>query len=259
MAEVSEADKKPLFFGSDTEDEAEAEQTFQMEVDSNVQPRVAANDTSSKRLFFPSSDDESDSGPSNIPDVPRRRAAEPRSSISVRDSAPAPGRRASSIISIQSNSPSPAKKRKTSPLAAKSNVNINVNKPQKKSMNEPVRQTSSMIQAVGFDYKYIGAFLVPNAWSTCKGRGWVKAGETIHIRRNEEEAAASSSKLHAKTNTKKVATVSGKQIKLTNIFKAQSKTVAPFNPMKRLKEDNVVRFTNERGFGKCDFTPLDCM
>jgi DNA repair protein RAD5 len=34
---------------------------------------------------------------------------------------------------------------------------------------------------------YLGSFLVPNAWSTCRGSGRVKAGEVIYIQRGKED------------------------------------------------------------------------
>ncbi|KAF8514339.1 SNF2 family N-terminal domain-containing protein [Hysterangium stoloniferum] len=214
-----------------------------MEID--LEAGVATKDTSSKRLFFASSDDEDDAEPINIQEILNRRVAEARSSSSVRDR-PAP--RESSVTSIQSSSPPPPKKRKITPPDVK--VKANVEKSQKKPVNEPIKQTSSMIQVAGFDYKYVGSFLVPNAWSTCKGRGWVKPGESIHIRRNEEEPASSSasSKPPAGSSAKKGAAASGKQMKLTTMFKAQPKSAAPPKAFKRVKEDNVVRFTNARGF-----------
>ncbi|KAF8512694.1 SNF2 family N-terminal domain-containing protein [Gautieria morchelliformis] len=99
-------------------------------------------------------------------------------------------------------------------------------------------------KSVDFKPAYIGSFLVPNAWSTCKGRGWVKAGEEISVRRNDEEApSGQSNPTKLKTHKK----VTGKQLKLTSMMNVKEKGQAP-KPLKKHKPDNVVRFTNSRGF-----------
>ncbi|KIJ52509.1 hypothetical protein M422DRAFT_202622 [Sphaerobolus stellatus SS14] len=246
MAETSE---KPLFFASDTEDEEEQKS---MEVDTAQGPSSpGTNTTSKKRLFFSDSEDEDEDKP--IPPI-RSNALKDRpinaasSSSTVVPSSPRP--RASSVTSIMSMSP-PAKKRKMTPPAPLK-TKQNVSKPGMKESKSNASSSSSkrkpagtpMSKEIGFTSVYIGSLLVPNAWSTCKGKGWVNNGEEIFIQRSEEENSLAKSSASKPSAAK---AVPGKQIKLTSMFKAKEKA-APAAPVKKGKVDNVVRFTNARGF-----------
>ena len=239
MTEVSKA--KPLFFASDSEEEG-VQAT--MDVVPLDETSIAVAEASKKRLFFASSDDESDSRPANIDDIVKRRTQNALSSPSVVASS-SPHFASYSVSSVCSTSPPQPKKRKVTP-------------PEMKKQQDP-RQTAMslnpVLESTGFEPPYIGSFLVPNAWSTCKGRGWVKAGEEICIRRNEGDAASVSS---IKSNSSKPKTdkkVSGKQLKLTSMMKVKDNGPVP-KPIKRHKPDNVVRFTNSRGFG--EWSSLGC-
>lgn len=238
---------KPCFFRSDSENEEEEKYSMQVDIpaqsaaldaESATSPRaitVAEVSDSKKRLFFASSDDEEDSVDIDIDAILQRRANEARGSPDRQTSPPRP--RASSIVSsVKSrSSPAPVKKRKATPLTAKAPVPSNT-----KTSNKPVNQTkktdgkpTAMSKSLGFESMYVGSFLVPNAWSTCKGRGWVQAGETIEINRTDD----------VKYSNK---TTNGGQLKLTSMFKVKGQTA---KPIKKGKEDNLIRFTNSRGFG----------
>jgi DNA repair protein RAD5 len=88
---------------------------------------------------------------------------------------------------------------------------------------------------------YLGDILVENAWSTVSGKGYVKAGESVLIRRDEPNDTSSSSKT-TKGNKR---TTSNNQLSITSMLKP--KTTKPPN---RKKVDTVVRILNLRGFGK---------
>lgn len=232
MTEVSSS--KPLFFASDSEEEespAHANGVPLNEASTLAKP-------TKKRLFFPSSDDENDSGPTGIDDIIKRRAQNASSSSSAFASSPL--RLASPTISIRSSSSPVPKKRKVTPLGVKK---------QTEPMEAPIPLDSMKDSGTDFKPAYIGSFLVPNAWSTCKGRGWVKPGEEICIRRNEGEVASGSWAKSDPTKGKAIKTVRGKQLKLTSMMKVKEKGTGT-KPVKNQKPDNVVRFTNSRGFGE---------
>jgi len=229
MPGVSE---KPLFFGSDTEEE----QDQAMEVDKGNESRQT-KDKSKKRLFLSDSEGETNTPAPEVRSTLKDCPINATSSSSVIRSSPRPPRELS-ITSLYSVSPPPVKKRKVTPPVVKKEPVVAKTAPQKPKP-KPKAETP-MSERTGFHNVYIGSLLVPNAWSTCKGRGWAKAGEEIFIRRAEEET--SSSKGSSKPMPK---AASGKQMKLTSMFKANA---AP-KPVKKGKVDNVVRFTNSRGFG----------
>ncbi|KAF8576054.1 hypothetical protein K439DRAFT_1655324 [Ramaria rubella] len=224
MADVS---TKPLFFGSDSEEEDK-----NMDVEPpKLHNSTVVTDLSKKRLFFASSDEEDVMKPEEIDDIVNRHTVNNLGSSSSAVASSPPPRVASSVTSISSSSPPPCKKRKVTPPVKK----------KKKNRKQISASLASTIEAADFKSAYLGAFLVPNAWSTCKGRDWVKAGEEIHIRRDDEEARSGSTK--GKVEKK----VTGGQLKLTSMFKASTKTPTP-KAVKKIKPDNVVRFTNSRGF-----------
>lgn len=231
MTEVSNA--KPLFFASDSEEDTQAA------MDIVVDKTCMVAETSKKRLLFTNSDDENDdSPPANIDGIVKRRIqnAFPSSSAIAPFSPP---RFASQSASVGSSSPPQSKKRKVTPPGIKK---LKVPQPELTAL-DPV------LELMGPGPKYIGSFLVPNAWSTCKGRGWVRVGEEICIRRNEGEMPSSSSVKSSSIKSKIDKKGSGKQLKLTSMMKVKEK-VSGTNLPNKSKPDNVVRFTNSRGFGE---------
>lgn len=230
---------KTLFFGSDSENE-EQKGAMQVEVEvSTTEPPINLPD-SKKRLFFASSDDEEDVAPLDIDNVLQRRYNQVDEGGLHRSSSPRP--RQSSIASTRSSS-APLKKRKVTPPTT--NEAPSTTKVSHKPAND-TRKSSSQSAAISkaseSEPMYIGSLLVPNAWSTCKGRGWVKPGETIEMNRDNSEKLSSKEA----NSTKPVNATSGGQLKLTSMFKSKTNVQ---KPIKKGKEDNVIRFTNSRGFG----------
>ncbi|KIY50627.1 hypothetical protein FISHEDRAFT_39163 [Fistulina hepatica ATCC 64428] len=88
--------------------------------------------------------------------------------------------------------------------------------------------------------RYLGEFIIPNAWSTCSGAGYINRGEAVRIYREEESEGTFQP-------DKKGASRKGslKQTTLTSMFK-------PHIPTQKQKKsaDYIVRVANSRGFGK---------
>ncbi|KAH9486419.1 DNA repair protein RAD5 [Psilocybe cubensis] len=103
--------------------------------------------------------------------------------------------------------------------------------------------TSQVIDA--FMPTYIGELVVPNAWSTVSGRGYVKINDSIHVKR-EQQNYASSDKAEASTSSSSKKKTDGKrQITLSNMLKPQP---VKFNNSKKKKSDTIVRLVNNKGF-----------
>ncbi|TFY55395.1 hypothetical protein EVG20_g9332 [Dentipellis fragilis] len=235
---------KPLFFaGSDDEDESEAAITPEKPVPMDVElPKEAELELKEevvpeKRLFIPDSDDEEDQ--------PRARYKTPKPLIHTLDDdfheplnfglgdevdLPSlhPSPRASSVSSQSSHhtprSSSPAPSSRDSPP------------PAKKRRLSPPRNTQAS-KKPAFRSAYIGSFLVANAWSTVKGKGYIKPGDAIRVERDEQdEETKSRPAFSGKEKGKK------KQLNIATMFKAQQT-----KPVKK-KTNTVVRLTNARGF-----------
>lgn len=102
------------------------------------------------------------------------------------------------------------------------------------------RKVSPTSEATKKDY-YLGSFLVPNAWSTTKGSGYIKPGDYICVEREQVQYAGQSSNQDSKQKGK------GRQVTLFTMLKPQGKSGAS---RKNKSEDTIVRLTNERGFGE---------
>ncbi|KAI0029488.1 SNF2 family N-terminal domain-containing protein [Vararia minispora EC-137] len=89
---------------------------------------------------------------------------------------------------------------------------------------------------------YFGSFLVGNAWSTVKGKGYVKPGDEIRIAADEPEDDRKSSGKGRGASSGKGKKTGGKQVSLTSMFKAQPARVT------RKNARTVVRLTNRAGF-----------
>lgn len=91
-----------------------------------------------------------------------------------------------------------------------------------------------------FQPTYVGDILVPNAWSNVSGKGYVKLGESIQIKRDEQtDSKLVRSKLATAQGNKKGDKM--KQMSLTAMLKSKSS--------KKTKTDSIVRLFNSRGFG----------
>ena len=143
-------------------------------------------------------------------------ASSPRfSSASSTSSSHVP--RSSSPVSAPEDIDPPAKKRRLSLTALQSD-----NKP-------PFRSA------------YIGSFLVVNAWSTVKGKGYIKNGDEICVELDNVDEA--SSKIRLPSNGKG-AQGKKKQLSIDTMFKAAQQS----KPAKK-KLSAVVHLTNKKGFG----------
>lgn len=226
---------KPYFFaGSDDEDETiatknvvqqpetnhpdSAERTHEMALDegnttNGAEPR--------EPLFFAGSDDESE--PPVVDDamivddseyIPPPRSSSPPAFGDA--SGPPSVRSLSRSPSIRACSPPPVKKRRISP---------------------PPQVKKPRLNAA-----YVGTLLIGNAWSTARGKGYIKPGEPIRVEIDAVEDASTSKSTTSKTSGPKDKSKK-KQTTLTNAF--QSKTAKPA----KKKLTTIVRLTNDRGFG----------
>lgn len=203
----------------------------------STQPEVtsiSSQQIREKRLFFPDSDDEDvptfqapldsmaaiapqatgatdDSGSDlelPVEEAPRPSSVSSMSSVVSRDSSPAPVPAPPAPQTSIRSSPPPTKRRRVS-LSAQ-------HKP-----------------AIKSNGTYLGTFLVPNAWSTVKGKGYIKPGDDIQIERDTPEDTT---------------TAAGKGKKKQLTLKAMLKPQQAKN-VKR-KTDTIVRLTNKGGFGE---------
>ncbi|KAF8557658.1 hypothetical protein OG21DRAFT_1482121 [Imleria badia] len=212
-----------------------------LDVPRSTQPEVVSispQQVREKRLFFPDSDDEDiptfedplrsipgmtplatggtdDSGSDfelpSIEEVPRASSVSSMSSMISRDSSPPlplplPLPPQTTIIR---SSPPPTKRRRLS-------------------------LSSQPKPAIKSDGTHLGTFLVPNAWSTVKGKGYIKPGDEVRIERDSPEDTSASGTTSVKGKKK--------QLTLKAMLKSQ-----PAKNVKR-KVDTIVRLTNNGGF-----------
>lgn len=93
-----------------------------------------------------------------------------------------------------------------------------------------------------FTSAFLGSIVVGNAWSTVKGKGYVKNGDPILVewdRLKQEEDVSSKSNKKKPPQKKK-----GKQMKITTLMKPQQ------DNFKKKKQNDIVRLTNKGGFGE---------
>ncbi|KAI0068064.1 hypothetical protein BV25DRAFT_1793364 [Artomyces pyxidatus] len=125
--------------------------------------------------------------------------------------------------SIRESSPRPAKRRRLSP---------------------PANTQSS--KKLTFRAAYLGSFIVGNAWSTVKGKGYVKPGDEILVERDDlDQDQPSSSRPKGRT------AASGKSVSNNGKFKQLSvATMLKAQPKKdtKKKAHTVVRLTSKGGF-----------
>jgi DNA repair protein RAD5 len=117
--------------------------------------------------------------------------------------------------------------------------------PEKKPRLSPVALSHS-----AFSSAYLGSFLVGNAWSTVKGKGYVKPGDEIKIERDSPQGSASS-KANSSKGGAKAKKPDGKdkgktkQLSIATLMKPPP----PQPKVSKKKVDTVVRLTNSGGFG----------
>ena len=92
-----------------------------------------------------------------------------------------------------------------------------------------------------FRSAFLGSILVANAWSTVKGKGYVKNGDPILV---EWDRLKQEEDLPKKSNKKKPLQKKSKQLTITALMKPRQEN------FKRKKQNDIVRLTNRGGFGE---------
>ncbi|KZT30927.1 hypothetical protein NEOLEDRAFT_1153350 [Neolentinus lepideus HHB14362 ss-1] len=106
------------------------------------------------------------------------------------------------------------------------------------------RKISHEAAPVAFATAYLGTFMVGNAWSTVRGKGYIKPGDEICVERDvpdEPEAKPSALKSKGKGKASE-AKGKQKQLSIATLLKVQQPKV------KKKCNGSVVRLTNKRGF-----------
>ena len=98
---------------------------------------------------------------------------------------------------------------------------------------------------------YIGEIIVPNAWSTLSGRGYISPGDPITLKR-DTDSDAFPSKLQKSQGPSKAKKSSDGKKQLQLSFKTATPKALP----KKKKGDTIVRLANKQGIGKGIFLVL---
>ncbi|THG99879.1 hypothetical protein EW026_g2563 [Hermanssonia centrifuga] len=114
--------------------------------------------------------------------------------------------------------------------------------PDPELIERPAKKRKLSLQnLVPFSSAYLGSFLVGKAWSTVRGKGYVKPGDEINIERDEQEVVTKD-----ETKNKRNKGAKGKdgkkQLSIATMLKPQ-----PAKATKK-KQDLVVRLTTKSGF-----------
>ena len=163
-------------------------------------------------LFLPDEED------TNCRDIPVERLR----SISIRpDASPVDDADMSDVFGIhQEGRPQPATRRKS------------------EEAFRPAKRRKLSPPDFGFKSAFLGSIVVANAWSTVKGKGYVKNGDPILVEwdrlKQEEDPPRKSDKKKPK----------GKQLTITALMKPRQ------DNFKKKKQNDIVRLTNRGGFGK---------
>lgn len=208
----------PLFF-ADSDDE---------DVKMNVSPIVPPTVSVPKGQIIHV--DEDDLGYVDIPQV--SSPSRPSSSIASNRSSPSAGNllRSPSLEAIE-----PPKKKVR---LAEGSIKI-------ATVDAVCTMTSPPVTST-FKSAYLGSFIVGNAWSTVKGKGYCRSGDDIVISRDNADEATSVGKGSTKGQTLKASGSKGKastkkQLTLATLMKQP--------PKLKKKIDTSVRILNKRGFG----------
>lgn len=231
-----------LFFaGSDDEEDVLMEQP-QAETSSS-----GYTDRKPPRLFFPDSDeDEPRASPFMTPK--KRGMSDPGEKEDTSSDIEIPGfdeiPRASSVISTSSSAS--LQGRDSSPPAPAEILQ----RPAKKMRVSPAPTT---LQASSDASYYLGSFIVGNAWSTVKGKGYIKSGEKINVEREDQDEEASGGTSANGKQSRAPSKGNKKQLSIATMMKFQQPKIT------KKKTNTVVRLTNTRGFGILSFFfPVKC-
>ena len=88
---------------------------------------------------------------------------------------------------------------------------------------------------------FLGSIVVANAWSTVKGKGYIKNGDPILV---EWDTLKQEDDVPRKGNKKRPLQKKGKQLTITALMKPRQ------DNFKRKKQNDIVRLTNKGGFGE---------
>lgn len=240
MSQSQRSNGAPPPFFADSDDRELIEGDFQ-DVDMLVaeSPHVDSDKNAprdSAPLFFADSDDDDEPieyKPLQLPSYQAMSNLSDDVDIPELDELP----RASSVSSASSNHEVNAQSRSPSVVIE----GLPVDRPTKKRKLSPPHARA----AAPFDSSYLGCFLVPNAWSTVRGSGYVRAGDEIQIERDSPDEDTSRPAKPAKAKAGSHKSKNGKkQISIATMMKP-----APAKTSKK-KKDLVVRLTNLRGFGE---------
>jgi DNA repair protein RAD5 len=128
----------------------------------------------------------------------------------------------------------PSKKRRISPLPSEAEP-LSI-------LKEDIAQASTLQP---FEEAFIGSFLVGNAWSTVKGRGYIKPGDPVLIERYDSGSANTQTKgKKSKQGEKSAGKGKSKQLNLATMLKSGPKP----SLANAKKKDTIVRLTNASGF-----------
>ena len=103
------------------------------------------------------------------------------------------------------------------------------------------RRKLSPLPDLDFKSAFLGSVVVANAWSTVKGKGYVKNGDPIFV---EWDKLKQEDFLPRKGDKKKPLQKKGKQLTITALIKPRQ------DNFKKKKQNDIVRLTNRGGFGE---------
>lgn len=92
-----------------------------------------------------------------------------------------------------------------------------------------------------FSSAFLGSIVVANAWSTVKGKGYIKNGDAIFV---EWDRLKQEDELPRKADKKKLPQKKGKQLTITALMKPRQ------DNFKKKRQNDIVRLTNRGGFGE---------
>lgn len=232
---------RELFFAASDDEDDNTNSTTAQSVRPASPPSSSPSSSHQKRLFFADSDDD---------DIPRFQTPRPAaidaslagngdddsgSDLEIPSFEEVP--RASSVSSLSSG----PFLRTSSPVPGPSGEEPPV---KKRRLSPPKVQAHTEELEAPFRTAYLGSFIVGNAWSTVRGKGYIKPGDAVRIERDDPDDSRSGLSVLAKGKNKALPDKGkSKQLTLSAMLKSQ--------PQKNMKKvDTVVRLTNDRGFGE---------
>ncbi|KAJ3890429.1 DNA repair protein RAD5 [Lentinula edodes] len=245
---MTDSDEPPaLFFaGSDDEDAAMAVESTELKAtESSISSQVEH-----RQLFLPTdSDDEEE----DIPIIPQKRGSSPDihhedidemdlDTIDIPRATSVSASSMSEYISISSDSEEEAV---TRPMKKKKQVSP----PAKKRRLSPSFALPSPTDIIQFPI-YVGEFLVPNAWSSISGSGYVTTNDNVRIERDVDYSKISEVSTKRKGKGKEKANEKNggkKQVSIKSMINAQ-----PVKAPNKRTTDTIVRLVTTRGveFGR---------